>query len=77
MASADGPAPVGVSFGAAVRGVTPEIARAHGLPAAYGVEVGGVRPGSPAAPYVATRIAGDDSLLEIVEKSVRCLMLSI
>jgi S1-C subfamily serine protease len=31
-----------------VRAVTPEIARAHGLPAAYGVEVGGVRPGSPA-----------------------------
>ncbi len=38
----------GVSFGAAVRGVTPDIARQHGLPAAYGVEVGSVRPGSPA-----------------------------
>ena len=37
-----------VSFGAAVRGVTPEIARDHRLPAAYGVEVGSVRPGSPA-----------------------------
>jgi S1-C subfamily serine protease len=37
-----------VSFGASVRGVTPEIARQHGLPASYGVEVGSVRPGSPA-----------------------------
>lgn len=37
-----------VSFGAAVRGVTPEIAQAHRLPAAYGVEVGSVKPGSPA-----------------------------
>jgi glutaredoxin len=42
----DGP---GVSFGAAVRDVTPDIARAHGLPAAFGVEVGTVREGSPAA----------------------------
>jgi serine protease Do len=42
-------APGPVSFGAAVRGVTPEIAARHGLPAAYGVEVGSVRPGSPAA----------------------------
>jgi membrane-associated protease RseP (regulator of RpoE activity) len=38
----------GVSFGAAVRVVTPEIAAAHGMPAAYGVEVGSVRPGSAA-----------------------------
>ena len=37
-----------VSFGASVRAVTPEIAAAHGLPAPYGVEVGSVRPGSPA-----------------------------
>lgn len=37
-----------VAFGAAVRGVTAEIAREHRLPAAYGVEVGSVRPGSPA-----------------------------
>ncbi len=42
----DGP---GVSFGAAVRDVTIDIARAHGLPAAFGVEVGTVREGSPAA----------------------------
>ncbi|HEY7927859.1 MAG TPA: PDZ domain-containing protein [Candidatus Dormibacteraeota bacterium] len=42
----DGP---GVSFGAAVRGVTVDIAREHGLPAAFGVEVGNVREGSPAA----------------------------
>ncbi len=38
----------GVAFGAAVRGVTAEIAAAHRLPAAYGVEVGSVKPGSPA-----------------------------
>ena len=37
-----------VSFGASVRAVTPEIASAHRLPAAYGVEGGSVRPGSPA-----------------------------
>jgi len=42
----DGP---GVSFGAAVRTVTAEIAAAKGLPAAYGVEVGSVRDDSPAA----------------------------
>ena len=42
----DGP---GVSFGAAVRGVTLEIARRHGLAAAFGVEVGPVHDGSPAA----------------------------
>jgi len=39
----------GVSFGAGVRTVTPAIAAARGLPAAYGVEVGPVRSGSPAA----------------------------
>lgn len=42
----DGPA---VSFGAAVRDVTAGLAREHGLPAAFGVEVGTVREGSPAA----------------------------
>ena len=39
----------GVSFGAGVRTVTAAIAAARGLPAAYGVEVGPVREGSPAA----------------------------
>src|SRR5947209_5774970 len=38
-----------VSFGASVRGVTPEIAAAKRLPATYGVEVGSVREGTPAA----------------------------
>jgi glutaredoxin len=42
----DGPT---VSFGAAVRGVTIELARERGLPAAFGVEVGPVHEGSPAA----------------------------
>ena len=37
-----------VSFGASVRTVTSEIAGAKRLPAAYGVEVGQVKPGSPA-----------------------------
>ncbi len=37
-----------VSFGASVRTVTSEIAGAKQLPAAYGVEVGQVKPGSPA-----------------------------
>ena len=37
-----------VSFGASVRTVTGEIAAAKQLPAAYGVEVGQVKPGSPA-----------------------------
>ncbi|MHB8718939.1 MAG: glutaredoxin family protein [Candidatus Dormibacteria bacterium] len=45
-AEASGPP---VSFGAAVRSVTVELARARGLPAAYGVEVGSVHEGSPAA----------------------------
>lgn len=38
-----------VSFGASVRGVTSDIAAQKGLPAAYGVEVGTVKEGSPAA----------------------------
>ncbi len=42
----DGP---GVSFGAAVRAVTIDIAKDRGLPAAFGVEVGPVHEGSPAA----------------------------
>jgi membrane-associated protease RseP (regulator of RpoE activity) len=37
-----------VSFGASVRTVTDEIAGAKGLPATYGVEVGQVKPDSPA-----------------------------
>jgi glutaredoxin len=45
----EGDAGPGVSFGAGVRTVTVVIAAAHGLPAAYGVEVGPVREGSPAA----------------------------
>jgi serine protease Do len=43
------PGEPGVSFGAAVRSVNPEIAAAKGLPATYGVEVGSVHEGSPAA----------------------------
>lgn len=43
---AEGP---GVSFGAAVRSVSVDVARAHGLAAAFGVEVGPVHEGSPAA----------------------------
>src|SRR5947209_5772928 len=42
-------AEVHVSFGAAVRTVTPAVATEKGLPATYGVEVGSVRDGSPAA----------------------------
>lgn len=38
-----------VSFGAAVRSVSPELARERGLPAPWGVEVGPVRPDTPAA----------------------------
>ena len=37
-----------MAFGASVRTVTAEIATAKGLPATYGVEVGQVKPGSPA-----------------------------
>ena len=43
-----GSAEPGVSFGAAVRSVTPQIAEAKRLPAPYGVEVGSVKEGSPA-----------------------------
>jgi S1-C subfamily serine protease len=46
-----------VSFGAAVRSVTAEIARERGLAASFGVEVGRVREESPAA--VAGVRAGD------------------
>ena len=53
----DEPEGPGVAFGAAVRGVTAEIATAKGLPAVYGVEVGSVREGSPAAE--AGIVAGD------------------
>jgi glutaredoxin len=53
----EGDAGPGVSFGAGVRTVTAAIAAAHGLPAAYGVEVGPVREGSPAA--VANVRSGD------------------
>lgn len=38
----------GVAFGAAVRTAPEDVARAAGLPAAYGVEVGRVTEGSPA-----------------------------
>ena len=37
-----------VSFGAAVRSVSPQLARERGLPWTYGVEVGPVREGTPA-----------------------------
>jgi len=37
-----------VAFGAAVRAVSADVAREHGLPATFGVEVGRVSPGSPA-----------------------------
>lgn len=47
----------GVSFGAAVRSVTREVAAAKGLPSTYGVEVGSVREGSPAE--AAGIVAGD------------------
>jgi glutaredoxin len=53
----EGDAGPGVSFGAGVRTATAAIAAAHGLPAAYGVEVGPVREGSPAA--VAGVLSGD------------------
>lgn len=38
-----------VAFGAAVRGVTAEVAADRGLPAVYGVEVGSVKEGSAAS----------------------------
>ena len=53
----DEPEGPGVAFGAAVRTVTVDIAAAKQLPAAYGVEVGSVRDGSPAA--AAGIVAGD------------------
>lgn len=56
LPSADAAGP-GVSFGAAVRSVTLELARERGLPAAYGVEVGSVHEGSPAA--LAGIVTGD------------------
>jgi S1-C subfamily serine protease len=46
-----------VSLGAAVRSVSPEVARERGLPATYGVEVGRVAEGSPAS--VAGILPGD------------------
>jgi len=45
----EGEAGPSVSLGAGVRTVTPALAAAHGLPAAYGVEVGPVRQDSPAS----------------------------
>ena len=47
MSTAPGGEPA-VTFGAAVRSVSPELARERRLPATYGVEVGRVTPGSPA-----------------------------
>ncbi|MGH7685869.1 MAG: PDZ domain-containing protein [Candidatus Dormibacteria bacterium] len=44
----DGDEEPAVSFGAAVRSVTQQIATDKGLPATYGVEVGSVKEGSPA-----------------------------
>ncbi|MFN2451556.1 MAG: PDZ domain-containing protein [Candidatus Dormibacteria bacterium] len=46
-----------VTFGAGVRTATPEVARAAGLAAAFGVEVGPVHPGSAAD--LAGIVAGD------------------
>lgn len=51
-----------VSFGAAVRTVSTEVAKAAGLPAPFGVEVGPVKPGSPAAE---AGIASGDVISEI------------
>jgi hypothetical protein len=51
-----------VAFGASVRTVTAEIAAAKGLPATYGVEVGQVKPGSPAE---AAGIQGGDVITGI------------
>ena len=51
-----------VSFGAAVRSVTPQIAADKGLPATYGVEVGSVHAGSPAE---AAGIQAGDVITEI------------
>jgi membrane-associated protease RseP (regulator of RpoE activity) len=51
-----------VSFGAAVRSVTAQIAAERGLPATYGVEVGNVHEGSPAE---AAGIRAGDLITEI------------
>ena len=51
-----------VSFGAAVRSVTAQIAAEKGLPATYGVEVGSVHEGSPAE---AAGIRAGDLITEI------------
>lgn len=51
-----------VAFGASVRTVTAEIAASKGLPATYGVEVGQVKPGSPAE---AAGIQGGDVITGI------------
>lgn len=51
-----------VSFGAAVRSVTAQIAAEKGLPATYGVEVGSVHTGSPAE---AAGIRAGDVITEI------------
>lgn len=51
-----------VSFGAAVRSVTSQIAAEKGLPATYGVEVGSVHEGSPAE---AAGIRAGDVITEI------------
>jgi glutaredoxin len=58
----DEPNEPGVSFGAAVRTVTAEIASQKGLPAAYGVEVGSVKEGSPAE---AGGIVSGDVIIEV------------
>lgn len=50
-------APAPAAFGAAIRSVSADLARERGLPAAYGVEVGTVRPGSAAE--AAGIVAGD------------------
>lgn len=47
-AAAGDPSAPAVSFGAAVRSVSSQVARDRGLPWTYGVEVGTVRQGSPA-----------------------------
>ena len=58
----DGEEEPAVSFGAAVRSVTAQIAAEKGLPATYGVEVGSVHEGSPAE---AAGIRAGDVITEI------------
>lgn len=58
----DGEEEPSVSFGAAVRSVTRQIAAERGLPATYGVEVGSVHEGSPAE---AAGIRAGDLITEI------------